>query len=143
MEILLETRTFSDLEINRNLTPEQKIDLLRQMFRIRRFEQAALRQYQTGGQMGGFLHHYIGQESVAVGTISLCGVNDHVIAGYLSHGNALAVGMSMNECMPARCRSAEVNVRCEARLGTQTKLSTPPRLNAGMMMRSLRNKRST
>ena len=99
MEPTLETRTFGDWEINRNLMPKHKIDLLRQMFRIRRFEQAALRQYQTGGQMGGFLHLYIGQESVAVGTISLCGDNDHVIAGYRSHGNALAVGMSMNECM--------------------------------------------
>jgi pyruvate dehydrogenase E1 component alpha subunit len=72
---------------------------LRQMIRIRRFEQAALKQYQTGGQMGGFLHLYTGQESVAVGTISLCGNDDHVIAGYRSHGNALAMGMTMNECM--------------------------------------------
>ena len=99
METLLATGTFADAAINRGLAPEKKIDLLRQMFRIRRFEQAALKQYQTGGQMGGFLHLYIGQESVAVGTISLCGETDHVIAGYRSHGNALAAGMTMNECM--------------------------------------------
>jgi len=99
MEALLTTETFADAAINRSLVPERKIDLLRQMFRIRRFEQAALKQYQTGGQMGGFLHLYIGQESVAVGTISLCGETDHVIAGYRSHGNALAAGMTMNECM--------------------------------------------
>jgi pyruvate dehydrogenase E1 component alpha subunit len=99
METLLETKTFADVEINRNLLPDEKINLLRQMFRIRRFEQAALKHYQTGGLMGGFLHLYIGQESVAVGTISLCGDNDHVISGYRSHGHALMVGMSMKECM--------------------------------------------
>jgi len=49
--------------------------------------------------MGGFLHLYIGQESVAVGTCSLMGPNDHVITAYRDHGHALAVGMNMNECM--------------------------------------------
>jgi pyruvate dehydrogenase E1 component alpha subunit len=49
--------------------------------------------------MGGFLHLYAGQESVAVGTMSLCGDDDHVITGYRDHGHALAAGMSMNECM--------------------------------------------
>ena len=99
METLIENKTFADAEINRQLTPEKKIDLLRQMLRIRRFELTALKQYQTSGQMGGFLHLYTGQESVAVGTLSVCGDDDHVIAGYRSHGNALAMGMSMNECM--------------------------------------------
>src|ERR1035437_1564312 len=99
METLLKTKTFADAEINRQLTTEERIDLLRQILRIRRFELTALKQYQTSGQMGGFLHLYTGQESVAVGTLSLCGDDDHVIAGYRSHGNALAMGMSMNECM--------------------------------------------
>ena len=99
METLLKNETFADAEINRRLTPEEKTDLLREMFRIRRFEQAALKYYQAGTHMGGFLHLYIGQESVAAGTISLCGENDHVITAYRDHGHALAVGMNMNECM--------------------------------------------
>ena len=49
--------------------------------------------------MGGFLHLYTGQESVAVATISLLGLNDHVITAYRDHGHALAVGMGMGECM--------------------------------------------
>jgi pyruvate dehydrogenase E1 component alpha subunit len=92
-------QSFADADINKKLTPEEKKRFLLDMFRIRRFEQTALKYYQMGGRMGGFLHLYIGQESVAVGTISLCGDNDHVITAYRNHGHALAVGMSMDECM--------------------------------------------
>lgn len=98
-ETTIETAaSFADHEINRQLTPEGKLGFLRDMFRIRRFEQAALQYYQAG-QMGGFLHLYIGQESVAVGTLSLRGEDDQVIAGYRTHGHALLMGLSMNECM--------------------------------------------
>lgn len=89
---------FATAEVNRSLSSESKIELLREMLRIRRFEQAALAQYQKG-KMGGFLHLYIGQESVAVGTISCLDSNDHVITAYRDHGHALMVGMGMNECM--------------------------------------------
>jgi pyruvate dehydrogenase E1 component alpha subunit len=89
---------YSTADINAQLTPDQKIDIFREMVRIRRFENESLRQYQSD-KMAGFLHLYIGQESVAVGTISLLGDNDHVITAYRDHGHALAVGMGMNECM--------------------------------------------
>ena len=89
---------FSQSKINKNLTADQKIGFFRDMARIRRFEQTSLKYY-NGGKMGGFLHLYIGQESVAVGTISLCGDHDHVITAYRCHGHALAVGMDMNPCM--------------------------------------------
>ena len=61
--------------INASLAPEQKIELFRQMVRIRRFEERSLRAYQTknsqgGSNIGGFLHLYIGQETVAVGCCS-------------------------------------------------------------------------
>jgi pyruvate dehydrogenase E1 component alpha subunit len=98
MDTAVQSRDFAAAPINQSLQPDQKIRFLREMIRIRRFEQAALKQY-TAGKMGGFLHLYIGQESVAVGTCSLMGANDHVITAYRDHGHALAVGMSMNECM--------------------------------------------
>ncbi len=88
----------ADAPINQQLTAERKIELFQQMVRIRRFEQVSLTKYQ-GGKMGGFLHLYIGQEAVAVGTMSLLGPNDHVITAYRDHGHALAAGMGMNECM--------------------------------------------
>ncbi len=99
METVAEECAFAEAEINRQLKPADKIRLLRDMYRIRRFEQTAMKYYQAGGRMGGFLHLYVGQESVAVGTISLCGPNDHLITAYRDHGHALSVGMSMNECM--------------------------------------------
>src|SRR6478672_7809952 len=89
---------FASSPINQSLTPERKVELYTQMVRIRRFESAALKYY-GAGKMGGFLHLYIGQEAVAVGTISLAGPNDHFITAYRDHGHALSVGMGMNECM--------------------------------------------
>lgn len=85
-------------EVNQSLTKEDKIDLLRTMMRVRRFEQASQKAY-AQGKIGGFLHLYIGQESVAAGTISICGKHDHIITAYRCHAHALTVGMSMDECM--------------------------------------------
>ena len=98
MESVLDSPAYADAAINKELTKEDKVHLLREMYRIRRFEQTSLKYYNMG-RMGGFLHLYTGQESVAVGTISLLGENDHVITAYRDHGHAIAVGMGMNECM--------------------------------------------
>lgn len=98
MDSAVTSHDFSSAPINKVLSAEDKLRFLREMLRIRRFEQAALQQYQAG-KIGGFLHLYIGQESVAVGTVSLMGANDHVITAYRDHGHAIAVDMSMNECM--------------------------------------------
>lgn len=89
---------YAKASINASLTKEDKVRFLRQLYAIRNFERTALKHYNEG-KMAGFLHLYIGQESVAVGTCSLLGENDHVITAYRDHGHALAVGMSMNECM--------------------------------------------
>ncbi|HVE16418.1 MAG TPA: thiamine pyrophosphate-dependent enzyme [Chthoniobacterales bacterium] len=89
---------YAKAPINASLSKAEKIEFLRQLYVIRNFERTALNQY-SQGKMGGFLHLYIGQEAVAVGTCSLMGENDHVITAYRDHGHALAVGMGMNECM--------------------------------------------
>ena len=89
---------FRDDPINQSLESERKLALYTLMVRIRRFEERAIRGYQQG-KIGGFLHDYIGQESIATGCMSLMGDHDHVITAYRDHGHALAVGMSMNECM--------------------------------------------
>ena len=98
MDTLVDSSAYADAAINRALSKEDKIRFLRDMCRIRRFEQTSLKYYNLG-KMGGFLHLYSGQEAVAVGTISVLGGNDHVITAYRDHGHALAVGMTMAECM--------------------------------------------
>ena len=90
--------------VNASLSKERKIELFRQMVRIRRFEERSLRAYQTknsqgGSNIGGFLHLYIGQEAVAVGCCSLMEKNDHVITAYRDHGHAIAVGMDTKPLM--------------------------------------------
>ena len=94
----VESEGFANKPVNQNLGAESKINLYEQMVRIRRFEERSLRAYQQG-HIGGFLHLYIGQEAVAVGTVSAMTEEDHVITAYRDHGHALAVGMDMDECM--------------------------------------------
>jgi pyruvate dehydrogenase E1 component alpha subunit len=73
--------------------------LLEQMLQIRRFEEKAAQMYGLQ-KIGGFCHLYIGQEAVAVGSIATLDLTtDYVVTAYRDHGHALAVGMSMDECM--------------------------------------------
>ena len=92
------SKNFLSAPINKKLSKEEKLDLYRMIVGIRRFEERSLRAYNQG-KIGGFLHLYIGQEAVATGIVSLMEENDHIITAYRDHGHALAVGMSMNECM--------------------------------------------
>lgn len=91
-------REHASAPTNASLSRDQKIELYRQMVRIRRFEERSLRAYQAK-KIGGFLHLYIGQEAVAVGCCSLMGKDDHVITAYRDHGHAIAVGMDTKALM--------------------------------------------
>jgi len=77
---------------------ETLLDWYRQMVLIRRFEQRSSELYQQG-KIGGFLHLYIGQEAVAVGTIAARQEGDHIITAYRDHGHALAVGSDTGAVM--------------------------------------------
>jgi pyruvate dehydrogenase E1 component alpha subunit len=72
--------------------------LLREMLRIRRFEEKAAELYQQG-KIRGFLHLYIGEEAVAVGAFDALGAEDTVVSHYREHGHALARGLPMDACM--------------------------------------------
>ncbi len=68
------------------------------MIKIRQFEEACGRMYMQG-KIKGFLHLYIGEEAIAVGSISELLKDDYIITHYRDHGHALARGMDPNKAM--------------------------------------------
>jgi len=84
-----------------NIGREQALAYLRQMTRIRRFEEKCAEVY-SAGKIRGFLHLYIGEEAVACGVMPELSREDAVLATYREHGHALVRGM------PARSIMAEM-----------------------------------
>jgi pyruvate dehydrogenase E1 component alpha subunit len=82
------------------------LQLLREMLRIRRFEEKCAELY-SSEKIRGFLHLYIGEEAVAVGVMQALGPEDALVATYREHGHALARGI------PARNVMAEMYGRLE------------------------------
>jgi pyruvate dehydrogenase E1 component alpha subunit len=77
---------------------EQALRLLREMLRIRRFEERCVQLY-TQERIRGFLHVYIGEEAVAVGVLDVLQPEDAVVATYREHGHALARGVDPGAVM--------------------------------------------
>ncbi len=72
------------------------MQLYRRMQTIRRVEEECARGY-AQGKIGGFLHLYIGQESVGVGAIAALGPDDYAVTTYRDHGIAIAKGIPARE----------------------------------------------
>lgn len=73
------------------LTNEQQISILRNMWRIRFFEEAAIRLYAEGYYRGS-THPYIAQEATALGVCAALRSGDKVLATYRGHGACIAMG---------------------------------------------------
>jgi pyruvate dehydrogenase E1 component alpha subunit len=82
------------------------IAMLRQMMRIRRFEEKCAELY-SAGKIRGFLHLYIGEEAVAVGAIGALSPEDAIVATYREHGHALARGVDAGRLMAEMYGKAE------------------------------------
>jgi pyruvate dehydrogenase E1 component alpha subunit len=80
---------------------EHALHLLREMLRIRRFEERCAELYSVE-KIRGFLHLYVGEEAVAVGVLQALGSEDAIVSTYREHGHALARGV------PARAVMAEM-----------------------------------
>ena len=78
--------------------PAHGLHLLREMVRIRRFEERCVELY-SDMRIRGFLHLGIGEEACAVGVMEALEERDSVVATYREHGHALARGMSMRSAM--------------------------------------------
>jgi pyruvate dehydrogenase E1 component subunit alpha len=77
---------------------EHGLELLRQMLRVRRFEEKCVELY-SATKIRGFMHLYIGEEAVAVGTLRALEPDDAVVATYREHGHALVRGVSAGSIM--------------------------------------------
>lgn len=80
------------------LTREHGLQVLREMLRIRCFEDRCAELY-GASKIRGFLHLYNGEEAVAVGVMQALTTQDAVVATYREHGHALARGISMSSLM--------------------------------------------
>ena len=80
------------------LTREHGLALLRDMLRIRRFEEKCAELYGLG-KIRGFLHLYIGEEAVAVGALQALRPEDAIVATYREHGHALVRRISPRAIM--------------------------------------------
>jgi pyruvate dehydrogenase E1 component alpha subunit len=81
-----------------HLSREHMLDLLKQMIRIRRFEDKCAELY-TQEKIRGFLHLYDGEEAIAVGIIPLLEKRDRLVTTYREHAHALVRGVSMPTIM--------------------------------------------
>jgi len=68
------------------------------MIRIRRFEEKCAELY-SAGKIQGFLHLYIGEEAVAVGSLQALTPEDALVSTYREHGHALVRGLPAGAVM--------------------------------------------
>ncbi len=88
---------------NANSAPTQSqrdhsLMLLRQMILIRRFEEKCAEVYRAD-KIHGFVHLYIGEEAIAVGTMQALAPDDAIVATYREHGHALVRGVPATAVM--------------------------------------------
>ena len=77
---------------------EHSLALLRQMLRIRRFEERCAELYSLG-KVRGFLHLYVGEEAIAAGAMQALAPDDAIVGTYREHGHALARGVPAGALM--------------------------------------------
>ena len=81
-----------------SLDAKHAIHLLRQMLRVRRFEEKCVELY-SAEKIRGFLHVYIGEEAVATGVMDALDLDDAVVTTYREHGHALLRGVAAESVM--------------------------------------------
>jgi len=89
----------NDVSSNKpRLSRAHLLELLRQMLRVRRFEERCVELY-TQEKIRGFLHVYIGEEAVGTGVMYGLGPEDAVVSTYREHGHALLNRIPMDRVM--------------------------------------------
>ncbi len=99
------------------MTPssEMLVAGLRDMIRIRLFEERVRREFGKG-DMPGFVHSYVGAEAVAVAFVADLTTNDFITSTHRGHGHCLAKGVEI-EPMIAELYGRETGI-CHGRGGS-------------------------
>jgi len=80
------------------ISEKTKIEMLKKLIEIRRFEEKAIQLYKTG-KIWGYLHPCIGQEAVPVGACHAIGKQDYIISNHRGHGHCIARGADIRKMM--------------------------------------------
>lgn len=80
------------------LSKEQLLDILRKMEDIRNFDNK-INQMVRRGLVPGMTHFSVGEEAANVGAVSAMQEGDLLTSNHRGHGQAVAMGMSLNEMM--------------------------------------------
>lgn len=78
--------------------PDEQLDMLRGMLRIRRFEERLAMLFKRG-RLPGFVHLYLGEEAVAVGVCSALRPDDRITSTHRGHGHLIAKGAGVDRMM--------------------------------------------
>lgn len=77
---------------------EKSIELLDLMYKIRLFEERTMKLFREGLIVGA-LHHYIGEEAIAVGACVAAEKDDYVVSTHRGHGHCIAKGADLKRMM--------------------------------------------
>jgi acetoin:2,6-dichlorophenolindophenol oxidoreductase subunit alpha len=78
------------------ISNETKIEMLRKIIEIRRFEERTIQFYQRS-KIWGYLHPYIGEEAVAVGACFAIDKKDYIVSTHRGHGHSIAKGADLRQ----------------------------------------------
>jgi acetoin:2,6-dichlorophenolindophenol oxidoreductase subunit alpha len=81
------------------MTREQRVDAMRRMLRIRRFEEAAMDIVRKGQGIAGAVHVCAGQEGTVVGACMAVRDDDYMLGYHRSHGHPIAKGAELGPLM--------------------------------------------
>jgi pyruvate dehydrogenase E1 component alpha subunit len=102
-------RRKSQIASIKKLDKELLREMLYQMVLGRVFERKCAEVYRIG-KIGGFCHLYIGQEAIAVGTMTALKEGDYVITSYRDHVQAMVAGIAPEAVMAELYGKATGNV---------------------------------
>lgn len=80
------------------LSEKAKINMLKGLIEIRKFEEKSIELYKTG-KIRGYLHPCIGQEAIPVGACRAIGRKDYIISNHRGHGHCIARGADIRKIM--------------------------------------------